>query len=128
MNKFFKALAVCAIGLAMSFVPGEQVHAQTYSSQTNIIYPVQTFTATSQTGTVIQLGQNPSGNGGSYSVGNISVNGSSLTTATFAVEGSSDGGNTYYPLNVNSVTAPGTVATTTTVTGPGIYQVNLAGM
>ena len=85
-----------------------------------------TFTATNQTGTVIQLGQ-PGGTGNSYSVGNLSVTGVSLTTASFSVYGSSDGGATYNLLNVSPATAPNSTATTTTVTANGLYQVNVAG-
>jgi hypothetical protein len=123
----YKSLKFLALGLALLLTPVPHSLSQAVQ-QTNIIYPAQTFTATSQTGTVITLGQSPSGNGGSNSVGNITVSGSSLSTATFTVLGSSDGGNTYTALNVNLITTPATVATTTTVTAGGVYQVNLAGI
>jgi hypothetical protein len=126
-NFMYKTLKFLALGLALMLSPIPKSMSQAVQ-QTNIIYPAQTFTATSQTGTVITLGQSPSGNGGSNSVGNITVSGSSLSTATFTVLGSSDGGNTYTALNVNLITTPATVATTTTVTAGGVYQVNLAGI
>jgi hypothetical protein len=47
---------------------------ETLSQETNAVFPAQTFTATSQTGAVIQFGQN-GGAGGSYTFGNISVTG-----------------------------------------------------
>lgn len=117
------------IGLALCLPFASVAIAQTpYSTQTNAVFPAITFTATSQTSTPITLGQSPSGNGGSYQLGNITVTGSSLTTATLTVLGSSDGGNSYYALNISPINAPQTVATTVVITTPGIYQVNLSGL
>lgn len=97
-------------------------------SQTNTIYAAQVFTASAQTGAVITLGQSPSGNGGSNSVGNVTVTGTALSTVTFSVLGSADGGNTFTALPINAIATPGTTATTATATSGGVYQVNLAGI
>jgi hypothetical protein len=80
------------------------------------------MTATSQTSTPFAL------NMYSYSVGVVSLTGSSLTTATFAVYGSADGGVTYNALAIETCATPGTFATTETATANGCYQVNLAGL
>lgn len=107
---------------------GGSLFAAPVTQYTNTIFPVQTFTATSQTGSTIQLGQSPSGNGGAFAVATISVNGTALTTVTFSVYGSSDGGVTFYALPINAIATPGTIATTATATTAGLYQVNLAGI
>lgn len=116
-----------ALALALCLGGGMSAVAQAVS-QTNTILPAQTFTASAQTGAVITLGQSPSGNGGSNSVGNITVTGTALSTVTFAILGSSDGGNTFTALPINAIATPGTTATTQTTTTGGIYQVNLAGI
>lgn len=96
------------------------------------VFPAQSFTATGQTGAAIQLNglTVPSTVGSSFWSGTITVTGTSLTTATFGVLGSSDGGATYYPLPIQSPLAavPSTPVTTATVTVNGIYQVSLAGI
>lgn len=94
------------------------------------IFKTQSFTATGQTGTAIQLNGLviPSTVGSSYASGTITVTGVALTTVSFQVMGSSDNGATFYLLPVSSVTTPGTPATTVTATGPGLYQFNLAGL
>src|SRR6201986_94408 len=108
--KTIKYYAICAL-LALAPLARAQTR----------VFPVATLTATSQTSPPIALLQ-------SYSVGVITVTGNTLTTATFAVLGSSDGGTTYSPLAVSAVGSPSTTATTTTVTANGLYQVNLAGI
>lgn len=93
------------------------------------IYAPQVFVATGVTGTPIQLNgltTSTSTVGSSYSVGSITVAGTSLTTATFSVMGSSDNGATYHLLPIYSVTSPLNAPTTSvTVTSGGLYQVNL---
>lgn len=124
LSNMGKALAVFLLCLlTLSSYPQSSLQLNT-----NILFPVVIMTATAQTSTVTHLGQTPGGNGGSYSVGTITVKGTSLTTATFAVNGSSDGGVTFFPLNISSINAPGTTTTTQTVTANGIYQVNLSGI
>lgn len=99
--------------------------AQSGSPYSNNVFPAQSFTATAQTGAVIQL----NGQQLSYGAGTISLTGTSLTTATVAVMGSSDGGVTYYALPISAVAAPGTTPTTTiTATASGLYQVSLVGI
>lgn len=102
-----------AVSMILALVP--LARAQT------VVFPVATLTGTGQTSTAIRLNQ-------SFSVGVITVTGSSLTTATFAVLGSSDGGTTYSALATSAVGSPSTTATSTTVTANGLYQVNLAGI
>lgn len=95
------------------------------------IFKTQSFTATGQTGTAIQLNGLviPSTVGSSYASGTITVTGVALTTVSFKVMGSSDNGATFYLLPVYSVSSPTTAAATTvTATGPGQYQIPLAGM
>jgi hypothetical protein len=115
------SLSVAPVAMATSTAPTNNIY-------TNAVYPAAVFTATSQTSAVITLGSVPSGAGGSYALGNVSVTGVGLTTVTFAVMGSSDGGNTYYALNVNAINAPATSGTPTTATTGGVYQVNLSGI
>jgi hypothetical protein len=96
--------------------------------QNNTVFPATVMTATSQTSSVIHLSSQTSGNPVSFSTGTITVTGSSLTTATFAVKGSSDGGVTFYSINISALNSPATTATTETVTTAGVYQVNLTGL
>jgi hypothetical protein len=98
-----------------------QTKTYTFTGVTTV--PAQTFTAASQTGTAITLlGANS---------GTISLVGTSLTTATWQIQGSVDGTN-YFALNVsayNSCTvASCTVATSTTSTASALYRVNLSGL
>lgn len=99
-------------------VPWGMLSAQS-PYKTNIFIPGWTATASSQTSPSIPLGT-------SYSVGTITLTGSSLTTATFAVMGSSNGGATYTALPISAIADPTTTATTITATAAGLYQVNLA--
>lgn len=93
--------------------------------------PSATITATSVTSAPINLGQQTQsgvGNYGAWSAGKVTVTGSNLTTVTFSVLGSADGGVTYYPLAVNAVGSPGTTATSVTATANGLYEFSLAGL
>lgn len=125
LSKLFLALAL--LGAPLGYA------APLASPYSISIYPAQTFTASGQTGTPIQLNGLTvlSTVGSSFASGTITVTGTSLTTATFSVQGSSDGGTTYFalpiidPLAAPSSSAP---ATTVTVTGNYTYQVSLAGI
>lgn len=117
---------------ALSLLFGLGVPARAQSSPySNVIFKAQTFTATGQTGTPIQLNGLviSSTVGSSFSSGTITVTGSSLSTVTFAVQGSSDGGATYYALPISTVATPTAAPTlTVTATSTGLYQINLAGL
>jgi hypothetical protein len=95
------------------------------------VYKAQSFIATGQTGSTIQLNGLviPSTVGSSYASGTITLTGTAITTVSFQVMGSSDNGATYYALPVFTVANPGTSpVTTVTVTAAGLYQVSLAGL
>jgi hypothetical protein len=97
------------------------------------LYQAQQFSATNQTGSAIQLNglTSPSTVGSSYTLGTVTVTGTSLTTVTFGVLGSSDNGFSYYPLPITSPLATpsgGAPATTVTATANGVYQVPLGGL
>lgn len=89
-----------------------------------VTYPAVVMTASGQTSTPIQLDTY----NGSYSAGVVAITGSSLTTATVAVYGTSLFKTNFVPLAVESCDNPGTFSTTVTVTAGACYQVNLAGM
>lgn len=95
-------------------------------AQTNARFPAQTLTVSGQTSAALPLFTTPFPS--SYSVGNVTLTGTSLTTVTFSVMGSSDGV-TFYALPITTVASPGSTPTlTVTATAAGIYQVNLAGI
>lgn len=105
------------------------------SPYTNSVFKPQTFTHTGQTGPVIQLnGLTPSaGNastvGSSYASLTVTVAGTSLTTVTFAIQGSADNGVTFFPLPIFIVASPASPpALSITATVNGLYQVNSAGL
>ena len=87
------------------------------------------MTATNQTSAVLPFTQysNVTNIPVSYTSGTLTITGTALTTATVGVLGSSDNVN-YFPINISSITTPSTVATTTTVTANGLYQVVLTGL
>lgn len=120
---------ILALSLLMGAItPGFAQLASPYSQS---VWPAQTFTATNQTGSTIQLNglQVSSTVGSSFASGTLTVTGTSLTTVTFAVQGSSDNGATFYALPIYTVASPTSTPTTTvTATGNGIYQVSLAGI
>lgn len=87
----------------------------------NFSYAAQSFTATAQTGAVIGLP--------GLSSGLIEVKGTALTTVTFAVMGSIDGGLTYTALPVAPIAVvPLIVALTATAAAPApsFYAVDLS--
>lgn len=92
------------------------------------IYPAQSFTATAQTGAVIALNGATGSSGSSFGAGTITVAATSLTTATFAVQGSSDGGLTYFALPITPVAVGASQGATVTATAAGLYQVSLVGI
>lgn len=104
--------------------------AQLASPYSNSVYPAQTFTATGQTGTVIQLNglSGSSTLGSSFASGAITLTGISLTTATFSLLGSADNGVTFYALPISAVQMPGSTATSVIATSNGFYQVSLTGI
>jgi len=116
------AALFCCVPMALS-------QASPFSQ--NIFAP-QVFTASGATGTPIRLNgltSTTSTVGSSYNVGSITVAGTSLTTATFSVMGSSDNGATFYALPIYTVATPtATPVTALTVTANGLYQVNLVGL
>lgn len=122
-----KLKILSALALFCGLVAYGQGLASPYN---NTVFPLQTFTATGQSGTPIQLnGLTVSSTvGSSFASGNITLTGSSLTVATFSLQGSADNGHTYFPLAIGAVSAPGTTATTVTATANGLYQVSLAGL
>lgn len=81
-----------------------------------------TMTASGQTSAAISFAPQ----GGAYSAGTITITGVGLTTATVGVLGSSDGGVTFFPLNIAPITSLTTTATTATITATSLYAVNLA--
>lgn len=119
-----------ALALILMVTPGLWA-VTTPSPFSNSVFPAQTFTATNQTGATIQLNgvANTSTVGSSFSVGTLTVTGTSLTTVTFSVYGSADNGATFYALPIITVASPSTVPSTTiTVTTNGLYQVGIAGI
>lgn len=106
------------------------VSAIAQSPYSNTIFLPVTMTASAQTSAAIQLGtkQGNTWKSGSYSGAAITLTGNSLTTATFGVLGSADGGVTYYPIPINAILTPTTTSATVTATAAGLYQVNLAGL
>jgi hypothetical protein len=103
--------------------------AQAYPGSQNTLLPnysytAQVFTAASSTGTSIAVGGLRSGL--------IQVTGVSLTTATWQLQGSVDGGVTWnnlptaaYPTTTLPIT---TTAVSQTSTAAGLFVVNLSGM
>lgn len=124
-----RKLGIAIVALLGLILWSEGVFGQ--ASPYNIqLFKAQTFTASGQTGAVLPLNGATTGStvASSYSLANITVTGTSLTTATFAVQGSADNGVTYYPVLISALATPGTTATTITVTGPGIFQFNPGGL
>jgi energy-converting hydrogenase Eha subunit B len=97
-------------------------------SLSNQVFPKFTFTASAQTQGPLDLSPNQAGYNGAYNCGNLTVIGTGLSTVSFQVLGSSDGGQTYNVLLVYLVNSLSTSDTTTTATGNGLYRVNLAGI
>lgn len=119
------------LAVSVAFLLALTLSAQLQSPFSNSVWPAQTFTASNQTGSTIQMNNLTVSStvGSSFSSGTITVTGTSLTTVTFAVYGSSDNGVTFYPLPIYTVASPSTTPTTTvTATANGQYQVSLAGI
>lgn len=101
--------------------------AQAYpGSQSSILptysYTVATFTAASQTGSTQYLG--------GVASGLITAYGTALTTATWKIQGSNDGGSHWFDLPTAAyptTAAPTTLAVSQTTTATTLYAVNLAG-
>ena len=102
--------------------------APAQSPNNNVVFPAATLTGTSQTSTPFPLRPGVSPGNGSFSAGTVCVTGNSLTTATFAVQVQKQPSGAYYTTAIESITAPGTFTTTTTVTANGCYEVNLQGV
>lgn len=92
------------------------------------IYPAQSFTATAQTGAIIALNGATGSAGSSYGAGTFTVSATSLTTVTLAVQGSSDGGLTYFALPITPLAVGGSQSATVTATAAGLYQISLVGI
>lgn len=127
MKGLFAFAAILCLGLATCLAP--QAHGQAYPGSQNTLLPnysftAQTFTANSTTGDTINIG--------GLSSGLIQVTGVSLTTATWKIQGSADGGTTWndlptaaYPTTTVPIT---TTAVSQTSTAAGLFCVNLAGL
>lgn len=123
----FKIILALVLCLSIGVAP-----AQLASPFSNSVWPAQTFTATGQTSTVLQLNgltTSTSTVGSSFASGTLTLTGTSLTTVTFAVMGSSDNGSTFYALPIYTVSSPTASPTSTiTATANGQYQFSLAGI
>lgn len=100
--------------------------AQTQSPYLFTQFPTWTATASAQTSPILTL--SGSNQAFSYTVGNVNLVGTALTTVTFAVQGSRDYGATYNSLVIQSCGATGGSSTTATATANGCYWVNLSGV
>lgn len=109
-RNFLLGIAVVAAVLIPNFASAQ--FAPTGPTYSNV-YPAQSFTAASQTGSQLGVG------GSSYAI--IEVNATTITTASFQLLGSIDNGLTYTPLNMAALLAPGTLATTETATTTGTF-------
>jgi len=122
-----KIFAVLFIVLLAIFTMTTQARAQAYpGSQASLLpnyaYPVATFTAASQNGSTLYIG--------GLTSGVITVYGTALTTATWKIQGSNDGGGHWFDLPTAAyptTAAPTTLAVSQTSTATGLFAVNLAG-
>jgi len=118
------------LGLMLAMIVGSaSAHGQA-SPYSNSVFKPQIFTASGVTGSVIQLNGllTPSTVGSSFAVCTVTVTGTSLSTVSFSVLGSSDNGVTFAPMLVYGVTTPSVSSTTTTATANGQYQTICTGM
>jgi len=115
------------LALLLLLLSGQCVAQSPY---TNAVFPAQLATASAQTLATISLSGNlGAAAGSSYAAGTITVTGTALTTVTFSVQGSSDGGVTFYALPIYTQNSPTTAAATSiTATSAGLYQVSLVGI
>lgn len=112
----FAALALAPSLDAQAF-PGSQA-----SLLPNYSYAAQTFTAASQTGATI--------NTGGLTSGTIVAYGTALTTATWQIQASNDGGAHWFNLPTAALPTtalPSTLAASQTTTATTLYLVNVAG-
>lgn len=111
--------ALAAPPAAAQAFPGSQ-----NSLLPNYSYTAQVFTANATNGATINVGGLRSGL--------IQVTGSSLTTATWKIQGSADGGTTWTDLPTAAYPTTSVPITTTAVsqtsTAAGLFCVNLSGM
>jgi hypothetical protein len=115
------------IRLCLMMLGCAAIHAQS-SPYSNLKLTPTAMTATAQTSAAIGLDLYHTGTGNSFATGTLTVTGTALTTATFGVLGSSDGGNNYFPVNLYPVLTPTAGASTQTVTAAAMFYVNLAGL
>jgi hypothetical protein len=108
------AIATQVLTLALVLVLG--AHAQT--NQTS--FPAQSFTATSQTGAVINLT-------GGFALGTIEVYGT-ITTVSWELQGTNDGGLHWFLMQTNPITNPGSQATSQTASAATMYAASLSGL
>lgn len=122
MKTYLRILSLCILLAACVVAPNasaQQIGGVTPFGFPNFSPAAQSFTATAQTGAKINLG--------GYSSGTIEVYGT-ITTVTFAIQGSNDGGVNWFALPTAVITAPGTLAATQTATAAAMYRVNLAAL
>ena len=122
MKKLIYVILAGALALGAGFAIGQSPYTAT------IFTPGIVMTASAQTSAAVPLGTSPNNRSNGYAVGTVTLTGSSLTTATFGLLGSADGGKNYFPLAISAVATPGTSATTMTATANGLYRVNLSGL
>jgi hypothetical protein len=123
-----KLYILAALFVCLAALGGMQATAQAYPGSQNTLLPnysyaPQVFTAISTTGATINIGGLRSGL--------ITATGVALTTATWQIQGSADGGTTWinlptaaYPTTAVPIT---TTAVSETTTAATVYVVNLAG-
>ncbi len=97
------------------------------SPYTNAVFDPVVPTGTGWTSAPIQLARY-SINGNGFSLGTITVKATELSTVTFGVLVSSDGGASYYATNIWNSLTPGSQATTATATIAGQYNFSLTGI
>lgn len=121
MKVFIRSLLLACVSLC---IPAATPAQTTYPGAVTIRVPAyfhdpRVMTATAQTSTAMTVG--------GAQMGVISAIATSLTTATFAVQGTVDGTN-FFPVNVYPLNTPGSPALTTTVTASGLYGCTLTGL
>lgn len=113
------AIAIALSGASPALAQTTYLPNATQTVSPNVLIGTFTATATSQTsGAFTTFGQSGI---------SISVVGTALTTATWAVQGSNDGVN-FFPILQAAIAVPGTTAVTETATVNGIYIANVANL
>lgn len=124
--KYLAVALVALLGIGAQFASAQSYYPGSLATMTpNYVYPAATFTAASQNGTAIGLG--------GLGSGIIEVKATTITTATWAIEGSVDGGTTWFELpttalSVVASTTPTPALTQTTTATATAYAVNLVGI